>query len=163
MTTDGFRVGWGIDAHRLGGPGPMTLGGVEVPSSMGVAATSDGDVVAHAVADALLGGAVLGDLGEHFPSADPGLEGADSMELLGRVVAMIEEGGWRPSHVDVTVVVESVRVAPHRDEMRSRLAAVLGLEVSAVSVKATTTDGMGLIGQDAGIAALASASLVALP
>ena len=163
MTNGGSRVGWGVDAHRLDGGGGFTLGGVEVPSSVGVAATSDGDVIAHAVADALLGAAVLGDLGEHFPSSDPEFQGADSMGLLDRVVAMVRDSGWRPAHVDVTVVIESARVAPHRDEMRARLAASLGLDAGAVSVKATTTDGIGLIGQDAAIAAMASATLVALP
>ncbi|MDX1469371.1 MAG: 2-C-methyl-D-erythritol 2,4-cyclodiphosphate synthase [Acidimicrobiia bacterium] len=163
MTKDAFRVGWGIDAHRLGGPGPITLGGLEIPSTVGVQATSDGDVIAHAVADALLGAAVLGDLGEHFPSSDPSFHDADSMELLRRVVAMIEEAGWRPSHVDVTLVAQSIRVAPHRDGIRTRLAGVLGLDVGSVSVKATTTDGMGLIGQESGIAAMASAAVAPLP
>lgn len=162
MTQGAVRVGLGLDAHRLGGGGPITLGGVEIPSTVGVEATSDGDVIAHAVADAVLGAAVLGDLGEHFPPTDPASEGADSMGLLAKVVAMSAGAGWQPTHADVTVIVRSVRVAPHRGEIRKNLGVVLGLDKSAVSVKATTTDGLGLLGQDAGIAAMATVTASAL-
>lgn len=160
MTPGDVRVGWGIDAHRLGGTGPMILGGVQVANDIGVEATSDGDVVAHAVADALLGAAALGDLGHHFPSHDPAWEDADSMDLLARVVEMAAEADWRPSHVDVTVIAESVRIAPQRDLMRARLGSVLGLDISSISVKATTTDGMGLIGGGDGIAVYAAITAV---
>jgi 2-C-methyl-D-erythritol 2,4-cyclodiphosphate synthase len=149
------RTGWGFDAHRLGGDPPLLLGGVLVSDEVGVVATSDGDVLAHAVADALLGACALGDLGEWFPSGDPAYRGADSMDLLRRVVVAAAEAGWRPSHVDGTVIAEAVRVSPHRQEIRAGLAAALGLGVEMVSVKATSTDGLGLIGAGEGIAAVA--------
>lgn len=158
----GARVGWGFDVHRLDGDPPLTLGGVVVSDTVGVTATSDGDVVAHAVTDALLGACALGDLGEHFPSDDPASQGADSMGLLGRVVDMASETGWRTSHVDVTVVVESIRIAPHRVSMIRSLATVLSLDDDAVSVKATTTDGLGFIGEGQGLAAIAMLTVVAL-
>ena len=148
-----MRVSWGFDAHRFGGEPPVILGGVVVDSERGVEATSDGDLVAHAVADALLAVTGLGDLGQHFPSSDSRWEGADSMDLLRKVVEMSPE--LEIEFVDVTVVAQSVRVAPHRDAIRKRLAAVLGIEVERVSVKGTTTDGMGSIGADEGLAAAA--------
>ncbi len=135
------------------------LAGVVVDTTRGIEATSDGDVVAHAVADALLGALALGDLGAHFPSSDPEMEGIDSMELLVRVVRKIEDRAHLVGNVDVTVVAQSVRVGPHRDEIRDRLAAVLRIDRSAVSVKATTTDGMGSVGRDEGIAAAAAVTL----
>ena len=131
------------------------LAGVVVDDSRGVAATSDGDVVAHAVADALLGAAALGDLGDHFPSSDDRWEGADSMVMLSQVVALVGERGHAVTSVDVTVLAETVRVAPHRQAMRSNLAARLGVDGEAVSVKATTTDGLGWLGADEGLAATA--------
>ncbi len=136
------RVGWGLDAHRFGGEPPLVLGGVVVDDSRGVEATSDGDVVAHAVTDALLGAVVAGDLGDHFPSSDERSADADSLELLARALTIAHDAGWAPVHVDVTVISEDIRIAPHRDEMRRRLADALGIDVDAVSVKATTTDGM---------------------
>lgn len=149
------RTGWGFDAHRLGGEPPLRLGGVSVSETMGVIATSDGDVLAHAVTDALLGAAVLGDMGEHFPSDDPAYSGADSMDLLRRAVASARSSGWRVDHVDATVVAQEVRVAPHRAKIRAGLADALELAVDRVSVKATTSDGLGLIGEGEGIAAMA--------
>jgi len=149
-----MRVGFGFDAHRFGGVGPLKLAGVIVAEDRGLEGTSDADVVAHAVADALLGAAARGDLGDHFPSDDPVWEGADSMHLLARVVALVTDAGHAPSSVDLTVIAQSVRIAPHRQGMRSRLAAVLGIGVDAVSVKATSTDRMGSIGADEGMAAL---------
>lgn len=153
------RVGWGFDAHRLDGEPPLKLGGVVVSDSEGVSATSDGDVLAHAVTDALMGACVLGDIGEHFPSDDPASENADSMALLRESVDMAGASGWRPFHVDVTVVCESVRVAPHRDSIAKSLAGALKLATGDVSVKATTTDGMGFIGRNEGIAAVAVVSV----
>lgn len=150
-----IRAGWGLDVHPLDGEPPLLLGGVEVSSEVGVSATSDGDVLAHAVTDAVLGAAVLGDMGRHFPSDDPALAGADSMDLLRRAVAEAGKRGWAVAHVDVTVIAQSVRVAPHREAIRSNLATVLGIGEEAVSVKATTTDGLGVIGRDQGIAAVA--------
>jgi 2-C-methyl-D-erythritol 2,4-cyclodiphosphate synthase len=149
------RTGWGFDAHRLGGDPPLLLGGVAVSDGEGVIATSDGDVLAHAVADALLGACVLGDLGDWFPSDDPSNLGADSMALLATVVSAGRDAGWLCSHVDVTVIAEHVRVAPHRSRIRAGLAEILALPLDHVSVKATTTDGLGLIGDGSGIAAMA--------
>lgn len=155
-----MRVGWGFDAHRFTDDGSVRLGGVVVDGQRGVAATSDGDVLAHAVADALLGAAALGDLGTLFPSTGGEWDGADSMDLLRRVVGLVTEKGERIGSIDVTVVAETVRVAPYRDAIRSALSAVLALEPAAVSVKATTTDGLGFLGRDEGIAAMAVVVLV---
>lgn len=152
-----MRVGQGFDAHRLTPDGSVRLGGVVVDPTRGVAATSDGDVAAHAVADALLGAAALGDIGDLFPSHDPRWEGADSMEMLGEVVRRVAASGHRVRSIDLTVVAETVRVAPHRQAIRNSLADRLGLSVGDVSVKATTTDGLGWSGRDEGIAALAVA------
>lgn len=154
------RVGWGADAHRFTPSGRVLLGGVVVDEARGVEATSDGDVAAHALADALLGAAARGDLGSHFPSDDPAWEGADSMEILRRVVAIVGEAGLTVMSVDVTVIAQRVRVAPHRDAIRASLAGALCVEVETVSVKASTTDGMGFIGRDEGIAAVAVAVLL---
>ncbi len=155
MTLSPTRTGWGFDAHRFGGPPPLLLAGVVVSTEIGVVATSDGDVLAHAVTDALLGATVLGDMGEWFPSEDPAYTGADSMSLLRQVVSATAERGWRPSHVDATVIVETVRIAPHRSGIRAGLATALGLAVDQVSVKASTTDGLGALGAGEGIAAVA--------
>lgn len=155
-----MRAGIGFDAHRFdAASAPLLLGGVVVDTTQGLAATSDGDVVAHAATDAVLGAAALGDLGTHFPSTDAQWEGADSLQLLGQAVAAAAAVGLRPSSIDVTVVAQSVAISPHRAEMRAALAGALGLDINAVSVKATTTDGMGSIGNDEGIAALAVATL----
>lgn len=155
----GTRVGWGFDAHRLGGSPPLRLAGTVVSETLGVRATSDGDVVAHAVADALLGACTLGDIGEHFPSDDPAQTGADSMAMLAHCVELAEAAGWRAVHVDVTVVAETVRIAPHRGVMRHRLAEVLRVGVEAVSVKATSTDGLGFTGAGEGLAVAALVSV----
>ena len=151
----GVRVGWGFDAHSLDGAPPLVLAGVQVSDTVGASATSDGDVVAHAVTDALLGACVLGDIGEHFPSDDPEMAGADSMALLGQAVAMASEAGWQATHVDVTVLAQSVRIAPHRHAMATQLAAALHIPADLVSVKASTTDGLGAIGRGDGIAVVA--------
>ena len=137
----------------------MLLAGVEVDRQRGVIATSDGDVVAHAVADALLGAAALGDLGTFFPSSDPQGENADSMGLLRRVVELADSMEWQSSFCDVTAICESVRVAPYREEVRAALAGALRLDVGQVSVKATTTDGLGWLGRDQGIAAVAAVTV----
>ncbi|MDP8959494.1 MAG: 2-C-methyl-D-erythritol 2,4-cyclodiphosphate synthase, partial [Actinomycetota bacterium] len=159
---EGMRVGWGFDAHRLGASRPLRLAGVVVDAHQGLAGTSDADVAAHAVADALLGAAALGDLGTYFPSSDPRWEGADSMGLLREVVEHVTKRGFRVGSLDLTVLAEAVRVAPHREEMRNALAAVLRTGVELVSVKATTTDGMGWLGAGDGVAAMAVAVLSAL-
>lgn len=156
-----MRAGIGFDAHRFDdASAPLVLGGVTVDPARGLAATSDGDVVAHAVTDALLGAAGLGDMGDHFPSSDARWQGADSLDMLSAAVAAVASRGLEPSSVDVTVISQSVRIAPHRQDMRQALAAALGVEVDEVSVKATTTDGMGAIGADEGLAALAVAVVV---
>jgi 2-C-methyl-D-erythritol 2,4-cyclodiphosphate synthase len=155
MNDSRVRVGWGFDAHRFGGPPPILLAGVVVDTVRGVEATSDGDLVAHAVSDALLGSLALGDLGEHFPSSDPAMEGIDSMEILTLVGRMIEDRAHLVHNVDVTVISQSVRIGPHRDTIREQLASALRIDRSVVSVKATTTDSMGSIGADEGLAVAA--------
>jgi 2-C-methyl-D-erythritol 2,4-cyclodiphosphate synthase len=149
-----MRVGWGFDVHRFRANGRVLLAGVLVDEQRGVEATSDGDVLAHATADALLGAAALGDLGAHFPSSDPQWADADSLAILADVVARVRSAGYRVASVDATVVAETARVAPHRDAIRSSLAAVLRVDLPAVSVKATTTDGLGFLGRDEGLAAM---------
>lgn len=154
-----IRVGWGFDAHRFGGEPPLLLGGAVASSERGVEATSDGDLVTHAVIDALLGAAALGDLGSFFPSEDPIWRGADSFHMLDLALSELAAHGWRPTFVDVTVIAQTIRVGPIREEIRVNLAAGLGLDASAVSVKATTTDRMGWIGTDEGIASAATATV----
>ncbi|MEX1280604.1 MAG: 2-C-methyl-D-erythritol 2,4-cyclodiphosphate synthase [Acidimicrobiia bacterium] len=155
-----MRVGFGLDAHRLGGDPPIVLGGIVVDDTRGLEATSDGDVAVHALVDALLGAAALGDLGQHFPSSDPRWHGAASLELLAHTVGLLADRGWRAGNVDVTIVAQSVRVGPHREAMAARLAEVLGVDVGAVSVKATTTDGLGALGRGEGVAAHAVVTIV---
>lgn len=157
-----MRVGWGLDAHPLDGDPPLRLGGIVVSDTVGVSATSDGDVLAHAVTDALLGACVLGDIGQHFPSDDAALLDADSMNLLSQAVTMALAEHWRPVHVDVTVVAQDVRVAPHREAIRRRVADSMGLQMPDVSVKATTTDGLGFIGKGEGVAVIAVVTVEAL-
>jgi 2-C-methyl-D-erythritol 2,4-cyclodiphosphate synthase len=137
----------------------LVLGGVVVDEGHGLVATSDGDVAIHALTDALLGAAALGDLGTHFPSSDPRWEGSSSLDLLARAVELLGERGLGVVNVDVTIIAQSIRVAPHREAMRSAIAGVLGVGEDAVSVKATTTDGLGFLGRDEGIAALATATV----
>lgn len=148
-------TGWGFDVHRFGGQPPVLLAGVVADAERGLEATSDGDVVAHAVADAVLGAASLGDLGDFFPSSDPMWTDADSMALLGTVQAAAAGVGLVVEHLDVTIIAERVRVAPIKDRIRAALSSVFGLPVESVSVKATTTDGLGFIGRDEGIAVVA--------
>lgn len=148
-----FRVGFGFDAHRFSATPPLVLAGIVVDESRGVEATSDGDLVAHAVADGILGACGLGDLGDHFPSTDPRLEGASSMRLLRTVFRLARASRWWINNVDVTVIAEDLRIAPFRKEMTASLAELLDCE--QVSVKATTTDGMGFIGKGEGIAVAA--------
>jgi 2-C-methyl-D-erythritol 2,4-cyclodiphosphate synthase len=157
------RVGWGFDAHPLDGEPPLIIGGVEVSDQMGVSATSDGDVLAHAVTDAVLGACTLADIGEHFPSDDPAMSGASSLDLLGQVATMAVAGGWQVTHLDATVLAQDVRIAPHRQDMRANLARALGVVEDLVSVKATTTDGLGFIGRGEGLAAVAVVTVTALP
>lgn len=162
-TPVGTRVGWGFDAHPLDGEPPLIIGGVAVSEDVGVSSTSDGDVLSHAVTDAVLGACVLSDLGEHFPSDDPTLAGADSLDLLGQVAVMAVAAGWQIAHVDATIVLEVVRIAPYRTEMRANLARAVGIVSELVSVKATTTDGQGFVGRGEGVAAVAVVTVTALP
>ena len=152
-----MRVGFGFDAHRTGGDGPLKLAGIEVAADRGLIGTSDADVAVHALIDALLGAAALGDIGTYFPSSDPRWKGADSLDLLAEVVATVTEAGYQIGSVDLTIVAQTVRVAPHREAMRTRLAGALGTAVGSISVKATTTDALGFLGRDEGIGATAVA------
>ncbi len=154
------RTGLGWDSHRLVAGRPLILGGVTFPDAeLGLDGHSDADVLTHAVMDALLGAAGLGDIGVHFPDTDGRYEGADSIALLGEVRALVEAQGLRAVHVDTTVLMERPKLGPHRDAMRERLAAALGLAASAVNVKACTGEGMGFVGRGEGVGALAVATL----
>jgi 2-C-methyl-D-erythritol 2,4-cyclodiphosphate synthase len=154
-----MRVGFGVDVHRFSDEGTVRLCGIEVDDTRGIEATSDGDVALHALIDALLGAAGVGDIGMHFPSSDPRWAGSDSAELLAAALAEIVSVGYSPSQVDVTIIAESVRISPHREAMRARLASLLNLRVDDVSVKATSTDGLGFLGTGEGIAATAVATI----
>jgi 2-C-methyl-D-erythritol 2,4-cyclodiphosphate synthase len=150
-------IGW--DSHRLVEGRPLILGGVTIPSERGLAGHSDADVLAHAVVDALLGAAGLGDIGEHFPDTDERWAGADSLELLRAVVALVGERGLAVVHVDATVAMERPKLGPHKTEIRAALAAALGVDGDRVNVKATTGEGMGFVGRGEGVAAVAVATL----
>jgi len=154
------RVGWGFDAHALNEEPPLLLGGVEVSNNQGLTATSDGDVLAHAITDATLGACVLGDLGEHFPSSDPRFQGVTSLALLSEAARMAAAAGFVVSHVDATVIAEQIRVAPHRQAIRENLGAALGIPTDVISVKATTTDGLGFTGASQGVAAVAVVTVI---
>ncbi len=147
------RVGLGIDFHRLVRGRPLFLGGVEVPSSRGLAGHSDADVLAHAACDALLGAARLGDIGRHFPPGDPAFRGISSMVLLGRVRRLLSEAGFVPVQVDSVVVAEAPPLARYAASMEERIAETLELPAEQVSVKATTSEGMGALGRGEGMAA----------
>jgi 2-C-methyl-D-erythritol 2,4-cyclodiphosphate synthase len=150
-----MRTGIGIDTHRFEDGRPLILGGVEIPGERGLAGYSDADVLTHAIVDALLGAAGLGDIGELFPDTDELWRDADSMALLRDVLARVEAAGWAVEHVDATVVLERPKLAPHRDAMRESLASVLG----SVNLKFTTGEKMGFVGREEGAAALAVATL----
>ncbi|HEX2409992.1 MAG TPA: 2-C-methyl-D-erythritol 2,4-cyclodiphosphate synthase [Solirubrobacteraceae bacterium] len=150
------RTGIGIDSHRLVPGRRLVLGGVEIPFERGLAGHSDADVLAHAIADALVGAAGLGDIGQHFPDTDEAWRDADSMGLLAEVVARVRAHGFSLLHVDATVMLERPKLAPHREAIHASLAAVLGC---SVNVKATTGEGMGFVGRGEGAAALAIATL----
>ena len=152
-----MRTGNGYDSHRFEAGRPLILGGVEIPGHPGLAGHSDADAVAHAVTDALLGAAGLGDIGQHFPPSDARWKDADSMRLLAEVVRLLEGENYQVVNVDVTVVAESPRIGPHVPAMRTRIAGVLGIAPSHVSIKGKSNEGMGWIGSGEGLAALAVA------
>jgi 2-C-methyl-D-erythritol 2,4-cyclodiphosphate synthase len=153
------RTGLGIDTHAFAPGRPLILGGVDIPHEEGLAGHSDADVLTHAVIDALLGAAALGDIGQHFPDTDPRFAGADSLELLRTVVVYLHERGWEIGNVDATVVLERPKLAPYRDAIRASLATALGLPEDAVGVKATTGEGLGFVGRGEGAMAMAVATL----
>jgi 2-C-methyl-D-erythritol 2,4-cyclodiphosphate synthase len=154
-----YRVGIGIDAHAFEDGTPLVLGGVEIDHPRGLAGHSDGDVLAHALTDAVLGAAGMEDIGALFPSGDPALAGADSIELLREAWRRVQEAGWELVNADVVLIGEEPRLAPHRDAMRARLAGALGVGPELVAVRATTTDGLGFTGRREGLAAQAVALL----
>jgi len=154
-----IRVGQGLDVHAFTPGNHVVLGGVRIPHQQGIDAHSDGDVALHALSDALLGAAALGDIGQHFPPNDEQWRGASSLVMLGHIVRLLEQQGWEIVNVDVTIACEAPRIAPHVNEMRRATAAVLQLDVDAVSFKATTTEQLGFCGRGEGIAAIASALL----
>ncbi|MBB5021639.1 2-C-methyl-D-erythritol 2,4-cyclodiphosphate synthase [Desulfurispira natronophila] len=150
-----FRVGSGFDVHRFAPQRPLVLGGVTIEHSHGLLGHSDADVLLHAICDALLGAAALGDIGTHFPDTDAKYRGADSRHLLQQVEAKLAEGGWSVVNVDATIIAQEPRMAPHIDAMRRYIAQDLRTELSAISVKATTTEHLGFAGRKEGIAAQA--------
>ncbi|MCB1689445.1 MAG: 2-C-methyl-D-erythritol 2,4-cyclodiphosphate synthase [Halioglobus sp.] len=148
-----MRIGHGYDVHRFGPGDALVLGGVRIPHDRGLVAHSDGDVLVHAVCDALLGALGEGDIGQHFPDTDPANAGIDSRELLRRVMQIAQRGGWVLGNLDATLVAQEPRMAPHIADMRNNLAADLGATTAQVNVKATTTETLGFTGRREGIAA----------
>ena len=159
MSVAGFRIGHGYDVHRLTAGRALILGGVEIPFDRGLLGHSDADVLTHAVMDALLGAAALGDIGGMFPDSDPAYRGADSLGLLVRVMERLREEGYRVGNVDATVVAQSPKLAPHIPQMRRNLARAMGVPLDQVSVKATTEERLGFTGGELGMAAHAVALL----
>ena len=153
------RVGVGYDSHRFAPGRPLKLGGVLIPSDVGLLGHSDADAICHAVTDAILGAAGLGDIGEMFPDTDPANKDRDSIQMLEATVKRIATAGYRVNQVDVSVVAESPRIAPHREKIRARLASALGIDSASVSVKGKSNEGMGWIGRKEGLACIAVATL----
>lgn len=154
-----YRVGTGVDAHAFADDVPLVLGGVRVPHPRGLAGHSDGDVLAHALTDAVLGAAGLADIGALFPSGDPRWRGASSLDLLATAWESVRDLGWELANADCVLIGEEPRLAPHRLEMRAALAGALGVDAALVAVRATTTDGLGFVGRGEGLAAQAVALL----
>ncbi|MBR3458991.1 MAG: 2-C-methyl-D-erythritol 2,4-cyclodiphosphate synthase [Selenomonadaceae bacterium] len=154
-----MRFGMGYDVHRLVAGRKLILGGVEIPHSMGLLGHSDADVLLHAVSDALLGAAALGDIGRHFPDTDPAYEGADSRKLLARVVELVREKGYAIGNVDATIVAQKPKLMGYIPQMNENLAATLGVELDQVNVKATTEEKLGFTGTEQGISAYAVAGI----
>lgn len=150
-----MRIGHGFDVHRFGEPEEkveITIGGVKIPSDRPLLAHSDGDVLVHALCDALLGAAAMGDIGEHFPDTDAQYKGADSRVLLRHVVASLKQAGYQLINADITLVAQAPKMAPHKPQMREKLAADLNCELTQLNIKATTTEGLGYAGRKEGIA-----------
>ncbi|MGC4010695.1 MAG: 2-C-methyl-D-erythritol 2,4-cyclodiphosphate synthase [Pseudomonas sp.] len=155
-----MRIGHGYDVHRFGEGDFITLGGVRIPHKFGLVAHSDGDVLLHALSDALLGACALGDIGKHFPDTDPQFKGADSRALLRHVLSLVEAKGWKVENVDTTIIAQAPKMAPHIQSMRETIASDLKVELDQVNVKATTTEKLGFTGREEGIAVHAVALLV---
>ena len=156
-----MRTGVGYDSHRFAPGGPLVLGGVRIPADVHLYGHSDGDAIAHALTDAVLGAAALGDIGALFADTDPANAGRDSIEMLALAVARVHDAGWVVGQVDVVVIAETPKVAPHRDAMRARISAALAIGAGDVSIKGKTNEGMGFVGRGEGIACMATATLVA--
>ena len=150
-----FRIGNGYDIHALGAGLPLVLGGVKIPHTKGCIAHSDGDVLLHALCDALLGALALGDIGQHFPDTSEEFRGIDSRRLLERVMSLVREAGWQVVNADLTLLVQKPKIAPYVPQMRETIAPILGVDLSCVSVKATTTEKLGPVGREEGISAYA--------
>ncbi|QVM90250.1 2-C-methyl-D-erythritol 2,4-cyclodiphosphate synthase [Pseudomonas entomophila] len=155
-----MRIGHGYDVHRFCDGDFITLGGVRIPHKYGLLAHSDGDVLLHALSDALLGAAALGDIGKHFPDTDPQFKGADSRALLRHVVGIVRDKGWKVGNIDATIVAQAPKMAPHIETMRQQIAADLQVELDQVNVKATTEEKLGFTGREEGIAVHAVALLL---
>jgi 2-C-methyl-D-erythritol 2,4-cyclodiphosphate synthase len=155
-----FRIGQGFDVHRFAPGRRLILGGVELAHPRGLEGHSDADVLTHAICDALLGAAALGDIGGHFPDTDPAWKDADSLRLLEHVVALLGKNGWAIGNIDATIVAQEPRIAPYVERIRARLAGAAGIAAECIGVKATTSETLGFTGRGEGIAALAVALLV---
>lgn len=155
-----FRIGSGFDVHKLVEGRKCIICGVEIPHTKGLLGHSDADVALHAMMDALLGAAAMGDIGKHFPDTDERFKGADSMRLTEHVVSLLKEKGWQVNNVDVTIIAQAPKMAPHIQQMRENVARVLEIELERVNVKATTTEKLGFTGRGEGIAAEAVASIM---
>ena len=158
MSTD-FRVGSGLDVHAFGPGDSLVLGGVRIPHTRGVVAHSDGDVLLHALVDALLGAAGLGDLGEHFSDSDPQWRGADSRRFVAGALAMLERRSWRVVNADLTLLAQQPRLAPWREQIRRSIAIMLNVEPQSINLKATTTEHLGFLGRNEGLMAMATVLL----
>jgi 2-C-methyl-D-erythritol 2,4-cyclodiphosphate synthase len=157
-----FRIGLGYDVHRLSKGRPLILGGIEVPFPQGLVGHSDADVLSHALGDALLGAVGLGDLGRHFPDSDPQYQGVFSLELLEKICFLVHQKGYKIGNVDTTIVAQEPKLAPYIEKMQSALASVLQVSIDQISIKATTTEGLGFPGRREGIAAYAIVLLLKL-
>ncbi len=155
-----MRTGIGYDSHRFAPGGPMRLGGIDIPEDRHCAGHSDGDAICHAITDAILGAAALGDIGALFPDTDPANKNADSIVMLSAAVSRVHDAGWRVGNVDVTVIAERPKIGPHREAMRQRLASTLHVEVGDVFVKGKTNERMGWIGREEGLGVMVVATLV---